>query len=236
MSEHDYWDELAAGYALHGLSPDEQSSFITHLATCEACQLSVGEHELVAAQLGSISHYRENDEAPSWESMRASIMSSRSDTSTVVDLGAHRRRRYDVSRRLLAAAAALVVIAGGGIAVWRMSGNSSSCSTSHGCHTIHLDAAAGHTEASLVVRNSAITVTPTNMPAAPIGQTYVLWQLPRNGRATPVAEFTAGSGKTATGNLTVAYSDTSAFAVSVESSTGPPPSTPSNTLASGTVT
>jgi anti-sigma-K factor RskA len=234
MTEHDYWDELAAGYALHALAPDEEIVFVGHLETCDQCAASVTEHELVAAQLGSISHFPESEQAPSWESMRTAIVGERSDGSTVDDLAA-RRHRYNLSRRVLAAAAAVAIVAGGGIATWRLTSNSGGhCSASTGCHVIQLDAVAGRSEASLVVHNNVVTLTPTGMPTAPVGKTYVLWQLPRNGRATPVSEFTAGVGaSSATGHLTFAYSDTAAFAVSVESAGTPPPS-PSNTLASGT--
>jgi anti-sigma-K factor RskA len=235
MTDHEQWDELAAGYVLHGLAPDEQALFVNHLEDCPLCISSVSEHELVAAQLGSISHYQEADEAPSWESMRDAIIGTPRETSAVIDLTAH-RRRYNVSRRVLAAAAAVVVVAGGGIAVWRVRSGGGSCSASAGCHQIQLDAAGGRTLASLVVRNNIVTVTPTNMPAAPAGKIYVLWQQPRNGRATPVGEFTVGTGTPATATLTVPYRSTAAFAVSLEQATGAPPATPSNTLASGTAT
>jgi anti-sigma-K factor RskA len=234
MTEHEYWDELAAGYALHGLAPDEEIVFSDHLESCAECAASVTEHELVAAQLGSISHFHENDQAPSWESIREAIVGAPPGASTVVDLAGH-RRRYDVSRRMLATAAAVVVVAGGGIATWQLTSNGGAdCATSAGCHVIQLDAAAGRSEASLVVRNNVVTLTPTSMPAAPTGKTYVLWQLLRNGRATPVTEFAASSGASASGSLTVAYADTAAFAVSVENAAGAPPAIPSNTLASGT--
>jgi len=125
MTEHEYWDELGAGYALHGLSVEEEALFIDHLATCEECQASVGDHELVAAQLGSISHYRATDaDAPSWESMRAVVVGDRPATE-VVDL-ATRRRRYEMSRRSLTAAAAVVVVAGGGVATWQLTSGGSS--------------------------------------------------------------------------------------------------------------
>jgi hypothetical protein len=238
MTDHEHWDELAAGYVLHGLSPDEQASFVNHLETCDRCLDSVKELELVSAQLGTISHYQEPDDAPSWESMRDAIIGSKPVPlpADVADLGA-RRRRYNVSRRLLAAAAALVVVAGGGIAIWRIASGGSSCSASAGCHEINLDAAGGKELASVVVNNNTVTVTPTNMPAAPAGKVYVLWQQPRNGRATPLSEFKAAPGSAApTGALGAPYSDTAAFAVSLESAAGGPPVVPSNTLASGTAT
>jgi anti-sigma-K factor RskA len=240
MTDHEHWDELAAGYVLHGLSPDDQASFVNHLETCARCQESVNEHELVTAQLGAIAHHQEPEDAPSWESMRDAIIGSKHlplpASAEVADLTA-RRRRYNVSRRVLAAAAAVVVVAGGGIATWRIASGGSSCSASAGCHEIKLDAAGGKTLASLVVHNNTVTVTPTNMPAAPAGKVYVLWQQPRNGRATPLSEFKAAPGAAApTGALTAPYSDTEAFAVSLEPAASGPPVSPSNTLASGTAT
>jgi anti-sigma-K factor RskA len=220
---------------LHGLSPEEDALFAEHLATCEECAASVAEHEFVAAQLGSISYYPESEDAPSWESVRAAIITAGSDDPKIVDLST-RRRRYDGSRRVLAAAAVVIVLAGGGIVAWRATNHGTSCSASNGCHVIELDAAAGHTLASVMVEDNAATVTPTSMPTAPAGKTYVLWQLPRNGQAIPITDFTAGSGTSVTGDLRVNYSDTAAFAVSLESAAGAPPSTPSNTLASGAST
>jgi len=241
MTEHEDWDELAAGYALHALAPDEEIVFADHLQTCDECAANVTDHEMVAAQLGSIAHYRETDDAaPSWESMRSAIVGSSNAAATatvsnLVDLSA-RRRRYDVSRRTLAAAAAVVVLAGGGVTIWQLTSNggSSNCSASDGCHIVQLDAAAGRSLASLVVREDSVTLTPTNMPAAPAGKTYVLWQVPSDADATPISEFTSGTGgPKATGRLRAAYANTHEFAVSLENAATAPPSAPSGLLASG---
>lgn len=239
MTEHTYWDELAAGYALHGLSPEEEVLFTDHLATCDECAASVSDHELVAAQLGSIAHYREDADAPSWESMRSAIVGTPQDRDTsVVDLSERRRRRYEMSRRTLAAAAAVVVIAGGGVAVWQgASGGGAGCSASGGCHAIELDAAGGTRAATLQVRGSTVVMDTAAMNAAPAGKVYVLWQLPSDKPATPIKEFTAGSsaGSSVTANLRAPYEDTQGFAVSVESASLPP-TIPHNQLASGTTT
>jgi anti-sigma-K factor RskA len=234
MPEHEYWDELAAGYALHGLSADEETAFTAHLASCEECAANVKDHELVAAQLGSISHYQDADEgAPSWESMRTAIVGDDPQPSAVVDL-ATRRRRYDLSRRSLSVAAAAVLVAGSGIATWRLTaGGSSGCSASDGCHVVKLDAARGKTLGSLTVRNGSVSVVPTNMPPAPAGKVYVLWQVPRDAQATPISEFTAGTKTPAPGALAVSYADTQQFAISLEPASSAPPEAPSNTLASG---
>jgi anti-sigma-K factor RskA len=237
MTPHGFWEELAAGYALHGLSPDEAERFVAHLETCDECAASMKDHEYVAAQLGSMAHYREHDaEAPSWESMRAAVVGRAPKEPVVSDLRAHRRRRDELSRRTLAAAAGVMVVAGGGIAAWQLtSGGGSSCVASDGCHRIELDAAGGTAAASLVVRGGHVTMTPTAMTPAPAGKTYVLWQQPRDGRATPIGEFTAASQTPVSVSLRRPYPSTQQFAVSLERS-GLPPRAPSNLLASGLAT
>ncbi len=52
-SAHDQWDELAVGYALTALEPDELERFVEHLvAFCPQCQRSVDETATVGAELG----------------------------------------------------------------------------------------------------------------------------------------------------------------------------------------
>jgi anti-sigma-K factor RskA len=237
MTEHTYWDELAAGYALHGLSPDEEVRFTDHLESCEVCTASVKDLELVAAQLGSMAHYREDAEAPSWESMRSAIVGTpQTGSREVGDLAERRRRRYQVSRRSLGAAAAAVVVAGAGIATWQLSSGGSSCSASSGCHAIQLDAAGGRSAATLQVRGQTVVMDTAAMSAAPAGKVYVLWQLPSDKPATPIKEFLVGSGSDAvTASLKTAYADTAGFAVSVEPANTTPTS-PHNLVASGTTT
>ena len=52
-STHERWDELAVGFALTALEPDEMERFIEHLvAFCPQCQLSVDETASVGAEIG----------------------------------------------------------------------------------------------------------------------------------------------------------------------------------------
>jgi hypothetical protein len=251
MADHLVWDELAAGHALDALSPDEERTFTAHLATCERCQASVDDHNLVAAQLGAIAMPEQPLEPPSWASIRTAVIGATADDAArhddlpasvadVVDL-ADRQRRYAGSRRVLAAAAAVVVIAVGGIVVWHAeSGSSSSgvsCGSSPGCHTVALDSTSGVHAASLIVQGDVITMAPTNMKPAPAGSEYVLWQLPADGRPIAVKVFTAtGSGAVAKTTTAVAYSDTTSFAVSQERSGPVPPRPTTPLLAVGTAT
>jgi anti-sigma-K factor RskA len=250
MSDHSEWDELAAGYALNALGPDEASEFAAHLETCPDCQASVDDHVFVAAQLGAIAMPDVQLEAPPWSSIRNAVVGARPDAgparvplpasvADVVDLSV-RRRRYATSRRVLAAAAVVVVVAGGGIVAWRAEsggGTTASCGSVAGCHTIALASSSGAKAGSLTVQGSSITMLPTGMKPAPAGHEYVLWQLPADGRPIAVKVFTETGGSAVTKATTaVAYADTTAFAVSEERS-GPVPDRPTTPLlASGTAT
>lgn len=50
---HDRYAELAAGYALHALEPDDEQTFVDHLAGCATCQADVrtGQDTLAALAL-----------------------------------------------------------------------------------------------------------------------------------------------------------------------------------------
>jgi anti-sigma-K factor RskA len=249
MSDHTEWDELAAGYALNALRPDEESAFAAHLETCEACQAAVDDHIFVAAQLGAIAMPSVQLEAPSWSSIRNAVVGSTEDEASarnrlpasvadVVDLS-DRRRRYATSTRVLTAAAAVVVVAGGGIVAWRAESGSTTtgCGSTAGCHAVALASSSGAKAASLTVQGDSITMLPTGMKPAPTGREYVLWQLPADGRPIAVKVFTAtGGDAVAKATTAVSYADTTAFAVSEERS-GPVPAKPTTPLlASGTAT
>jgi hypothetical protein len=48
--EHARFDELAVGWALHALEPEDESRFLAHLAGCDRCATTVAEtHDVMAA-------------------------------------------------------------------------------------------------------------------------------------------------------------------------------------------
>lgn len=230
---HEPWDELAAGYALHALEPDEEQEFADHLQTCDRCADLLRDHELVAAQLGSLAH---DDElaVPSWASVRAGVVD---ETPTpVASLDERRRRRQP---RLLGAAAAVLVLAGAGVITWQATSGSStspatqaidSCRHRTGCEVVHLHTADGAEPGAVLVSADKVTMVPIKMGAPAAGKTYVLWQMLRNGSPTPVDSF-GGAGET-TWPLVVPYDDTAAFAVSLEPA-NVPPSQPTHVVAVG---
>src|SRR4051794_11209758 len=118
-SPHEEWEELAAGYVLDALEPDEEHALLTHLATCTECRRVVDEHAFVAAQLGSLSE--DSDVTPpGWASIRSGIVA---DAAAPVSLDERRMRRR--SPRLLGAAAAAVLLAGAAVAGWQLASNGS---------------------------------------------------------------------------------------------------------------
>ena len=53
--EHSGWDELAVGWALHALEPEDETQFSAHLAGCARCVRTVGEtSEVMAAMAGDL--------------------------------------------------------------------------------------------------------------------------------------------------------------------------------------
>jgi anti-sigma-K factor RskA len=222
---HDAWDELAAGYALHALEPDEELRFVEHLATCEECATLLRDHELVAAQLGALAH-DEDDEfrAPEWSAIRASVV----DLPPPVSLD-ERRRPARRQPWILGAAAVVVLLAGAGVAVWQTRDGSTSpgtqairsCQHQSGCAVVRLHGSTGPDPAIVLVSHDSVTMVPLAMKPPAAGSTYVLWQLLRSGAPTAVTSFSNASGPS-DATLVMPYADTAAFAISVEPASVPP--------------
>jgi hypothetical protein len=59
---HDPFDELAVGWALHALEPDDEAVFVAHLAGCERCATTVAEtSEVMAAMATDLPHAEPSD-------------------------------------------------------------------------------------------------------------------------------------------------------------------------------
>ena len=228
------WSELAAGFALHALEPDEEQAFREHLADCTTCQATVDEHALVAAQLASLVDDT-TTAAPPWSRIRpalgpqtstGSIPQPQRPAAEPRDAVVHRLRTRHA--RVLAAAAAFVGLVGVAVTGWQLAGRSTNdtrvpsaiaaCQADAGCHVVRL-LADGKVEAGdVVVRGGSAAVVPTAMPALDAAHVYVLWQVPRDGRPTPVTALGAVETAQASPSTTlkIPYDDTVAFAMSVE--------------------
>jgi len=246
--DHERWAELAAGHALHALEPDEEAAFAEHLATCATCRAELGQHELVAAQLGALATTADpvdDTAAPSWSSLRDSVIGA--DRTAVPSLTAARERRRARSTRVLSAAAGVILLAGGGLAAWQLSSNGNGtpsgrnaalaavnrCEHTIGCHVVRLDDSTSKTRAAVVVSGDHAAMWPLAMSAPPSGRVFALWQMPRAGRPRLVEAGTfTGADVGTNATLAASYADTAAFAVSLEPA-GITPTKPTTVLAVG---
>src|SRR3954466_622098 len=228
-ADHTRWDELAAGHALHALEPEEEAEFNAHAAGCADCRAALDDHALVAAQLASLAD--ENAGAPPpWSRIRPSLTASpaappgEDSDASVTELA---RRPSPRRSRVLAIAAAVGALPAIGVTGWQLAGRDdnpsvpsavTSCRTLPDCHVVAL-LADGKVEAGdVVVRDGSARVVPTAMPPLDASHVYVLWQLPRGGRPTPVTVLSDVRNRQATPakSLALPYDDTAAFAMSVE--------------------
>jgi anti-sigma-K factor RskA len=237
---HDRWEELAAGYALHALEPDEESTFVDHLATCARCRTVLDDHALVAAQLGALAE--DSDVVvPSWSRMRSAIVPATDAPTAITSLDEQRERRRR-RPRMLGAAAAVVLIAGGVTAGWQLSRDNSNgptssvaiadCRSAPGCHVVSLEG-----KAVVLADATRARVVSEQLPTPPAGHVYALWQMPRDGGPALVTVLdspTAGV-PSAPAALALPYDETAAFAISVEPA-DVTPTHPTDVVAVGTAT
>jgi anti-sigma-K factor RskA len=234
---HEQWEELAAGYALHALEPDEEQALLAHLATCADCRQAVDEHAFVASQLGALAEDSDIT-PPSWSAIRSGVIAT--PPAPAVSLDEARRRRR--AARVLGAAAAVVGLAAVGVTAWQLSsddkgaaGTVASCDAAPSCHVVRLQADSAE-KAVILAENGTATVLPTDLPRPGAGHVYALWQLPRDGRPVLVTEISdSGKGVSSAAPLVLPYDDTAAFAMSVEP-TGAVPTKPTEVVATGTAT
>ena len=233
---HERWDELAAGYALDALEPAEEVELLAHMEQCSSCRDALRDHEYVAAQLAALA-----DDAhappPAWSSIRTGIVGE-TPVPQVVDLAEQRVRRRQP--RLLGAAAAVAVLAAGGIVVATQVGGKSAtqqaisdCRSSSACHVVQLDRGARE-RAVVLVRDGNARLLPTNLPSPGADKVYALWQLPRAGKPTLLAQPVSNAGSS-TAPLVMGYDETAAFALSVEPE-GPRATSPTTVVAIGSAT
>ena len=236
MSEHEHWDELAAGYALDALEPEEHAEFVTHVDGCAHCREAVDRHTLVAAQLGSLAGDDIEMTPPAWSAIRPGVVGGEPATAPEADIVVLLQRR----RWVAVTAAAAVVAALVGVITWRAGhgGNDvqplasvAACRQTDGCHVVALNAG-DSSPANVLVYGDDLRLVSTSMPAPPKGRVWALWQVPRDGAPRLLSEFGSGSPRA---RLAVTYDDTSDFALSQERA-GVTPAAPTTVVAHGPAT
>jgi anti-sigma-K factor RskA len=113
-SNHSEYEELAAGWVLGALEPEDELAFQRHLATCERCQQTVRELE---AASGDLAYAAPPVDPP--PALWASIRGELGETGPRGDVRALRPRARPVWPVRLAAAACIVLLAALGL--WNVS-------------------------------------------------------------------------------------------------------------------
>jgi Anti-sigma-K factor rskA len=179
--EHERFDELAAGYALHALEPAEEAELLMHAEKCGRCQQTLADYAEVAASMADLARSAEPSPLLAARIMDAATASRPPrDQQAGTDSPATRdqdggaagsgpagpvpggrvisldRRRARLTKIAAAAAAAIVLAAGG---IWGgltatsspSQGPLAECSQDHQCSEVTLTDASGHRAAAKVI-------------------------------------------------------------------------------------
>src|SRR4051812_25977126 len=227
MDGHDAFDELAAGHALNALEPGDEQTFLAHLDGCAQCQRSLAEFSEVAAGLAVSSADEPQEQPPPelWVSIRQQVEAEGGNVASL-----DKRRTSSRTRIWLSAAAAAVVVAAG-VVGWQVARDGSSgpsvqsalkdCRSASSCQVVPLTNKAGKTESAyLLITGQDVRVATSSLPAVDgESQSYVLWQMPKDGQPIGVVAFGLPAnhdGTVAHGMLTQPYDASTAFAISLE--------------------
>jgi anti-sigma-K factor RskA len=239
--DHTPFDELAAGYAVDALDPDDHARFLGHIGTCGRCQQALTGYAEVTGALADMSPAAEPSPQLGERILAAAAAEDARVAPAELPPGVVSLRKRPRWLTAVAAAAAAVVIGGGvwgGLAATN-GGSAPSAVGSPRSLQVVLTAAKGHAEAAkVIVRGSSVWLVPSTLPPDDQAtQVYVLWQI--TGAHTPLAigSFDVRRGVHAqieVGALAASYNSTWAFAVSLEHGRAIP-ATPSRPVALGQI-
>ncbi|MDX3663645.1 anti-sigma factor [Streptomyces sp. ID05-26A] len=249
-------EELAVGWAMHSLEPDEEALVRDHLPTCATCRSTVEATQEVLAGIGGA--VRQEQPPPR---LRARLMEQIEHIpqeppaqhtprhAAPIPLRPQHRRR--TGRVLLAAAAALAVLAGAGylgVRVNQLSGEVAaseartndlnkalSLAADPATNRAVLRTGSGDEVAVVLSNPTSGAVMPTNLKPNDQGHVYVVWGASTKA-PVPLAVFDVRAGSTDP-QLLAWSSDAhkhTTFAVSLEPGRQAPPK-PSEVLAGGQV-
>jgi hypothetical protein len=244
--DHARYDELTAGYALHALDPQDQADFEGHLPGCAWCQDAVARFTEITADLARIAPPAEpspdlgdrimaavaREPAPAGHAGPPpaevpAIAERRAARHRTAPRPARPRRPLRVA--LAGAAAAAALIAGGATYAGLHGGGSvprmpaAGCAQAQTCREIVLTDASSRTPAArLIIADGTAWLVPSGLKADNAAQqVYVLWQITGGHTPLAVGSFDVRGHLSANhpiriGALTIPYSGTWAFAVSLE--------------------
>lgn len=255
-AEHERFEELAAGYALGALEPEDEGLFSTHVTACAACERAVDQHADTLAQLAYASPAAEPP-AELLTAIRAGVQRSGREASFPQDelaaVRARRRRRLPVAptgiaaRAGVAAAAALVL----GLGAWNVSlqrdvqeqgewsgklAQTVRALESPGTQSVPLASEDGRVLAVAVVQDDGMSLVVDGLLPNTGDTTYVLWGKSRFGDVRAVGAFDVGRpGLDVVHGMQLGQSvgEVTSFMVTQEQGETPPPVTTQPVLVSG---
>ncbi len=200
LDPHEQWAELAAGYALRSLEPDDEQSFEAHLAGCARCEADLREH------CDTLAHLAYAPAAPPppptlLEGIRAGMVTSGRGVSfgygqaapedvapsSVTSLSDARRRRAGRTRALTAVAVAAAVAAVLGLGGWNLALRQDAERQQQqfaaavrqlsvpSTTPVPLRRPGGDTVAVALVKGSEVSLLADDLPRNADGTVYVLW-------------------------------------------------------------
>lgn len=207
---HAVFDELAVGYALHALEPEDDLRFTTHLEECDLCRRSVAEHEQTLAQLARMAPDTEPPPAV-LEGILAAVSGPPSSAAPspppVADELAGRRARRDavsVQRGWLLGAAAgvtaLVIGLGGWAALMQDQRDAEADRGDRlaqavaelerpATRTVSLQTDSGEVQAVVLADGSAASLVVDGLDPTGTDSVYVLWGQQSDGSVQALTAF-----------------------------------------------
>jgi anti-sigma-K factor RskA len=195
MNHSDY-EQLAAGYVLGALEPDDEHDFQRHLGGCAQCEAIVRELEGVVGQLAYAAPPVEPPETL-WASIQREV---RPERRPVQPLRSRPRRRAGPLLAGLAAAAAIVAMVA--LGVWNLNlrdenvsyrervaalEQAASLLNEPNATRIALQGSATGTQATVVAsspQDRGVLIV-ENLPPLQRGRVYELWGIPEGGQGRP---------------------------------------------------
>ncbi len=251
-SGHDDYEELAAGWALHALEPDDEARFAAHLPGCTTCQDAIAGYEEAVTELAYLSPAAEPP-ARLGERIHAEVARDLPARPVVVPLAP---RRSSPVRWLAAAAAVIALVLGAGNIVQYQQTRDQDARADRQAARLRADAevlerllrpgaqvsglsptSGGPPVAYVVVHNGTMEVISHNMDRNdPDKNRYVLWMVGDSGEPTAMTAFDvhqAGVSLAGAGRLPSVAGGIDTFAVSIEPRQDGLPARPTNVMAQG---
>lgn len=255
---HAAWDELAAGYAVSALEPEEEETFTAHLRGCDRCKETLESLREVTAHLA---YAAEPADPPAdlgrriLDAAAAERPASFGTRPPVTPLAPKVRRPGRVWQptfhvATLAAAAAILAVLGMGVwnlslrgdgdarqAALRRRDAALTCLTAPEAPKFQLTSAGGQRAKTCLAGGSAYLVVDRLDRNDPASSVYVLWWMDAEEKPHAVERFDVESGGTGVYALplNVSPAEVRAMAISLEPGRGLP-AAPTRPIASGTAT